>query len=49
MLFVYNWEREVSIIGVAQYPLFRGFECIEVNEKMVRTFRVVCYNVDVHC
>ena len=46
---MYNWDRKsCPLYGVAGCPLFRGCLSIEVNERTVGTFRIVCYIVGVH-
>ena len=45
-----NWDRKNGLLyGVAGCPLFRGCLSIEVNERTVRTFRIVHYIVGVCC
>ena len=47
---LYNWEREnCPLHEVARCPLFRGCLSIEVNGRIVGTFRIVHYTVDVLC
>ena len=41
--------QKLSVIRSSGCPLFRGCLSIEVNERTVGTFRIVCYIVGVHC
>ena len=43
VLFAYNWDsKSCPLYRVAECPLLRGCLSIEVNGKMVGTFRIVC-------
>ena len=47
---MYNWDLEgCPLHGVVGCPLFRGCLCIEVNARVVGTFRIARYIVGVHC
>ena len=48
VLLEYNWDHEkCPLYGVAGCPLFRGCLSIEVNGKIVGTFRIVRYIMSV--
>ena len=50
VLFVYNWDhKNFPFNGVERCPLFRDCLSIEVNGRIVKTFRIVRYTVGVHC